>query len=181
MISIDEEVTFSGRNIAQIIIACNIQHYFWSNTSTITSYFHSHLPHLLPSPDLLLLPLHPYPLVKDGLTALLMAAQNGHWEVVSTLLDGGADASIASEVCTYVHTYMHRFIDASTHIWIQLFTQIHTPLHAYMHAHPLYCTKPHCITLHCPLLHSTKLHSTVLNCTTLHYTPLHRTASHPWS
>ena len=40
------------------------------------------------------------PISKDGLTALLMAAQNGHWEVVTTLLDGGADASVASEVRT---------------------------------------------------------------------------------
>lgn len=97
--------------------------------------------HYLPLPSTAPLPpLPPYSLVKDGLTALLMAAQNGHWEVVSTLLDGGADASIASEVRTYVHT------------------RIHTHLHAYVDVHTLCCLKPHYITLYCTALYGTAPH-----------------------
>jgi ankyrin repeat protein len=99
-------------DIAEIItVYCTMSSTTFEQTlrRSQTTFIHLSFP---PSYSFFLcLPLPSNPLVQDGLTALLMAAQNGHWEVVSTLLDGGADASIASEVRTYVHTDTHTYMN----------------------------------------------------------------------
>ena len=44
--------------------------------------------------------------MKDKLTALMMAAQNGHLEVVKALIEAGAHVYLGSHVCYLVAAYV---------------------------------------------------------------------------
>ena len=45
--------------------------------------------------------------MKDGKTALMMAAEGGHLEVVKALIEAGADVNLHHSVCWLVITYIN--------------------------------------------------------------------------
>ena len=49
-----------------------------------------------------------YPLTQGGFTPLYVASQNGHSDVVKTLIQNGADINLASEVWRYYHRITDR-------------------------------------------------------------------------